>query len=163
DLKPENLFVTKDGVVKILDFGLAKLARAEEGSGDEPSAPTVVTETGAVLGTLGYMSPEQVSGEAATQRSDIFSFGPVLDEMLLGVRAFRGSSRAQILGAILRDDPPELSRVDLRVPSGLMRVVARCLEKEPRDRFESVRDVGYSLDAYSQSSEEAGGAHEAPA
>ncbi len=158
DLKPENLFLTKDGIVKILDFGLAKLTHGEEQGGGPTNAATAtaVSEAGVVLGTLGYMSPEQVRGLSADRRSDIFSFGAVLYEMLLGLQAFRGISRVEILSRILEEDPPELYKIDPKIPPGLMRIVGRCLEKEPGDRFESIKDVGFALNAYARSSEEPG-------
>jgi serine/threonine protein kinase/Tol biopolymer transport system component len=154
DLKPGNLFLTQDGRVKILDFGLAKLGPGLEGTkaaGDATSASTVALETepGIVLGTPGYMSPEQVRGQAVDHRSDIFSFGAVLYEMLTAERAFGGASRADAMSAILRDEPHE----DPRIAPGIRKVIQRCLEKEPGDRFESARDLAFALDAISSAQE----------
>src|SRR3984893_14203706 len=150
DLKPENVFVTKDGRVKILDFGLAKLTRPEEGS-QSTNLPTASlgTEPGVVLGTLGYMSPEQVRGKPADARSDIFSFGAILYEMLSGKRAFHGDSAADTMSAILKEDPPDLLVTNQNVPPGLERIVRHCLEKNPEPRLHSAHDLGFDLDALS--------------
>ena len=144
DLKPENVFVTHDGRVKILDFGLAKLAQREADGGTK--APTQAgTEPGVVMGTVGYMSPEQVRGQTADPRSDLFSFGTVLYEMLTGERAFRGDSAIETLNAILKEEPPEISASRPHLPPALDRVVRRCLEKSPAERFQSAQDLGFAL------------------
>src|SRR5450759_2732880 len=150
DLKPENLFVTKDGRVKILDFGLAKLTHQEEG-GQATNLPTEAagTEPGVVLGTLGYMSPEQVRGQPADARSDIFSFGAILYELLSGKRAFHGDSAADTMSAILKEDPPDLSLTNQALPPGLERIVHHCLEKNAEQRFQSARDLAFDLEALS--------------
>ncbi len=151
DLKPENLFVTKDGRVKILDFGLAKLTAPKLGKGEKTDAPTVPIETGSgmVLGTVGYMSPEQVRGQAADHRSDIFSFGAIFYEMLAGRRAFKGDSAVETMSAILKEEPPELSETNRQLPPGLERVVRHCLEKNREERFQSSSDLAFALEAIS--------------
>jgi eukaryotic-like serine/threonine-protein kinase len=147
DLKPENLFLTRDGTVKILDFGLARSVRMPAGS-DVTSAPTTGpdTERGTVLGTVGYMSPEQVRGEEVDTRSDVFAFGSVLYEMLSGRRAFQKETAAETMTAILREEPgPPASSVSDGLPPALNRIVRHCLEKELGERFQAARDIAFAL------------------
>jgi len=148
DLKPENIFITPDERAKILDFGLAKL-RNPLPSGtdltmDVHTAP-LETKLGMVVGTVGYMSPEQVNGRPADPRSDIFAFGVILWEMISGKRPFHGDSAVEIMHAILKDDPPELSP-SLPLPPSLQRTLLRCLEKDPRARFQSAQDLSFELE-----------------
>ena len=152
DLKPENVFLTSDGRVKLLDFGLAKAARhAAAGAGDATQA-TVASQPGLVLGTVGYMSPEQVRGKPADARSDLFSFGTVLYEMVCGQRAFHGDSSVEVMNSILKDDPPDLTAAERKIPPALDRIIRRCLEKSPEERFQSARDVAFALEAISGTS-----------
>jgi eukaryotic-like serine/threonine-protein kinase len=146
DLKPENLFITKDGRVKILDFGLAKLTQAEPGAHTSLPTATQGTEAGMVLGTAGYMSPEQVRGKALDARSDIFSFGAILYEMLSGKRAFHGDTPADTMSSILKEDPPDLSETNRNVSPALERIVQHCLEKNPEARFHSASDIAFDLE-----------------
>jgi len=151
DLKPENIFITRDSHVKILDFGLAKLTMPEPGAAGMSPQATLdsVTGRGVLLGTLGYMSPEQCRGAAVDARSDLFSFGAVLYEMLSGSRAFRGETTADTISSILKEEPPDLSATGRDVSPLLERIVHHCLEKDPADRFQSARDIGFALEALS--------------
>ncbi|HTO87545.1 MAG TPA: protein kinase [Thermoanaerobaculia bacterium] len=149
DLKPENVFVTRDGRVKILDFGLAKLKTEKDGEQQTDLRTVSGTEPGVVLGTMGYMSPEQVRGKPADRRSDLFSFGAILYEMLSGQRAFRGDTAADTITAILSKEPPDLTQTNQEVHPGLERIVRHCLEKNPEERFESARDVAFDLESLS--------------
>jgi Tol biopolymer transport system component len=158
DLKPENLFITTDGRVKILDFGIAKLKSPASGGNADTEGPTgAATIPGTVLGTVGYMSPEQVRGMEADHRSDIFVFGAILYEMLSGSRPFQGESGPEVLHGILKIEPADLSERNPTIPLVLARLVHRCLEKTPERRFQSAGDLSFALDALASLSTPAGG------
>ena len=147
DLKPDNLFLTRDGQLKILDFGLARQSELHGSKSQLLAAPTQGpgTEPGAVLGTVGYMSPEQVRGEPADNRSDLFALGVVLYEMLTGRRAFAHGSAVETMSAILREEPPEIESLGEKFSPALARLLQHCLEKRPDERFQSARDLAFDL------------------
>src|SRR6267142_2633320 len=149
DLKPENIIITKDGRLKILDFGLAKLRRSHAQTETVDGATAAETNVGMVLGTAGYMSPEQVRGEPADHLSDIFSFGSILYEMISGQRAFRRNTNAETMTAILNEEPQEFSSRIGVTPPALERIVRHCMEKQPKQRFQSARDIAFDLESVS--------------
>ncbi|HEY6770592.1 MAG TPA: protein kinase [Candidatus Sulfotelmatobacter sp.] len=155
DLKPENIFLTREGRIKILDFGVAKLQSIFPNDADTKNVQSMatVTKSGAIVGTVAYMSPEQLRGKQVDHRSDIFSVGAILYEMLTGRRAFAGETEVDTMTAVLREEPPEMDLAAANIPSAFQEIARHCLEKEPENRFQSARDLAFALQTLSGSGE----------
>jgi eukaryotic-like serine/threonine-protein kinase len=153
DIKPGNIMVGSNGIVKVLDFGLAKLTAQEENADGVTQTLKAQTEEGTVVGTAAYMSPEQAQGKTVDARSDIFSFGAVLYEMLSGHRAFQGANRMSTLASILQQEPKPLTEFDSRIPREVERIVVRCLRKDPDRRFQHMADLKVALEELKEESD----------
>jgi hypothetical protein len=151
DLKPENVFLLADGQVKILDFGLARAAAGSDSGSGAAETVAAMTDPGTVMGTVGYMAPEQVRGQAVDARADLFAFGAVLYEMIAGQRAFGRETAADTMTAVLKEDPPELTATRTDISAALDRIIRHCLEKNPAERFQTARDIAFALDSLSGS------------